>query len=292
MKRIFISAMVCLMLANGVATAQSKIEPNISKPYNVHEILVYTTFGLARIGYKLDLGLRRNGFNVGLGANYAYNIDGHFAVVSGLELAHYSSRMRMSGFSESYSERDNSNQRFTMMYSFNEEYSERQSTVLLSIPVMGRYMTPLPYDDGSMSYFVMTGMKFGIPFVSRATITPGTVTTSGYYEYEARTYTNLLEHGFVNGQSGDKTKSRIRFGVVPMLSFETGVRLPIGYKMKLSTSFYLDYCFANIHKSKNKHILEYQSIVPSQFVYNTVLNTDAVRKITLFSTGAKVGITF
>jgi hypothetical protein len=56
---------------------------------------------------------------------------------------------------------------------------------------------------------------------SRATITPGTVSTTGYYDYENCTYDSLLDHGFVNAQPGDK------------------------------------------------QILEFQSLAPAQFVYNS-----------------------
>jgi hypothetical protein len=277
-----------MMSANYMATAQT--QPKISKRYFVHELSAYASAGLASIGYKLDLGSRSNGFGAGLGFNYAYNINDKFAVTSGLGFKYYSGKLKMNGYGESYSSVDDNGDDFNLEYHFDGEYREKQNAVLLTIPVMARFSTPL--GNSPLKYYVSGGFKLGIPFAARATITPGTVSTSGYYEYEARTYTNLFEHGFINGYPGEKSKSRIRLGVTPMLALETGVRLPIGYKLALTGGLYIDYNFINIKKSKNKHVLEYQSLLPMQFIYNSVLNTASVKRITLFDTGLKVGIIF
>jgi hypothetical protein len=283
---------VCTISANNAANAQTQIEPKISKPYFVHEISAYATAGLANIRYKLNLGSHSKGFSGGIGVNYAYNINGNFAIVTGLEFTSYSSKLKMSGYSDEYSAIDDNGDAFTMMYSFDGEYRERQNVFLLSIPAMARYSTPLPFINGSMRYFVSGGLKLGIPFIARATITPGTVSTSGHYTYEARTYTELYEHGFINEHPGDKTKSRIRLDLAPMASLETGVRFPVGYKISMIAGLYVDYCFVNIHLSKDKHILEYQSLAPMHFDYNSILNTAAVKRISPFNTGLKIGIVF
>jgi hypothetical protein len=277
-----------MIFANYMTIAQT--QPKISNRYSVHELSAYASAGFANIGYKLALGSHSNGFGAGLGFNYAYNINDKFAVTSGLGFKYYSGKLKMTGYEERYSSVDDNGDNFTLEYHFDGEYREKHNVILLTIPVMARFSTPL--GESSLKYYVSGGFKIGIPFIARATITPGTVSTSGYYEYEARTYTNLFEHGFINGYPGDKTKNRIRLGVTPMLALETGVRLPIGYKLALTGGLYIDYNFINIKKSKDKHVLEYQSLIPMQFIYNSVLNTASIKRITLFDTGLKVGIIF
>jgi hypothetical protein len=153
---------------------------------------------------------------------------------------------------------------------------------------MARYSIPL----GDDRYFVAGGLKLGIPVVANAKIKPGTVSTSGHYEYEAQTYDDLFEHGFVNGRPGDQTTRRVQLGIAPMLALETGVRFPLGYNSALSASLYLDYSLSNIQVSNDKQIIEYQSLNPSQFIYNSALSTALVDKISLFSMGVKLGFVF
>jgi hypothetical protein len=281
------------MSANRIVTAQA-LEPKIVKPYNVHEISAYATIGIENISYKFNHGSHNKGLSGGIGVNYAYNIDEHFAVVSGLGLASYYGRLKMNNYEEKYLSADNYGEEFGMRYTIAGEYREKQNIILLYIPVMARYSLPLSFlGDGSIKYFVMGGMKLGIPFVARATIDPYIASTYGYYEYEGIEYSNVLpEYGFTDKYSSEKTKSRIRFGVAPLLSLETGVHIPIGYKYKLTAGFYVDYCFANVHKSDDRHILEYQSSLHVYYNYNSIMNTDAIKKITLFNSGIKVGILF
>jgi hypothetical protein len=291
---------ICLLWATASLQAQSdfqtqteykQTEPKIPKRYFVHELSAYVAGGVANINYKLNNGTRSGGLGVGAGFNYAYNINGSVAIVTGLGFASYAGELSLnSDYAETYPSIDDNGDAFSLTYSFDGEYREKHSIVLFTIPVMARYSTPL--GSSSMKYYASGGFKIGLPLVASATVTPSTVSTSGTYEYEARTYTNLFDHGFVNGRLGDKTDSRIRLGVTPLLSLETGLRIPIGYTTAVTAGLYLDYSLGNVQKSNDKHVLEYQSFLPTQFNYNSVLNTAMVKKITLFNTGLKIGIVF
>jgi hypothetical protein len=266
-------------------------EPKIPKRYFVHELTAYASAGISTIGYKFDEGSRSDGAGIGLGFNYTYNINGSIAIVTGLGFSTYSGKLSLpSGYSGSYVSIDEQGDEFTLEYTFHEVYSETHSVALFTVPAMVRYSTP--FGNGRMRYYASGGFKLGLPLASRATITPGTVSTTGYYDYENCTYYNLLNHGFVNAQPGDRTKSAIRLRTIPVLSLETGVRFPLGYTTALTAGAYLDYCPANAQQSGDKQILEFQSLAPAQFVYNSALNTGMINKITLFSAGLKIGIIF
>jgi hypothetical protein len=283
-----------LLSATTVLQAQSEyktIEPKIPERYFVHELSAYATGGVSNINYRFNTGTHSGGVGVGAGFDYAYNIDGNVAIVTGLSFTTYSGKLSISNdYAESYRSIDDNGDAFSLKYSFDGEYRERHNIVMISIPLMMRYSIPL--GRSSMKYYMSGGFKIGFPLFARATITPGTVSTSGTYEYEARTYTNLFEHGFVNGYSGEQTDSRIRFGLMPLLLLETGFRIPIGYTTALNVGLYLDHSLSGVQTSNDKHVLEYQSFLPTQFNYNSVINTAIVKDIMLFSAGLKIGIVF
>jgi hypothetical protein len=280
-------------------TANAQLLESKKKSYVVHEISAYATIGLDNIAYKLNRSSHGKGFSGGAGANYAYNFNTSFAIVSGMGFISYYSGMKMNaGYSETYAAKDDSNEEFIMKYTLTEEYREKQNIVLFYIPVMARYTTVLPFiGNGTIKYFATGGLKLGIPFVASASISPVSATTAGYYGYEDRWYggedlPDLPEYGFTAKYLGDKSRSRIKLGVAPLLSLETGVRIPVSYKNDLFAGFYVDYCFANVDKSNKQHLIEYQSLAPMYFNYNSIMNTGAIKRITLFNTGIKVGIVF
>jgi hypothetical protein len=281
------------------ATANAQLLASKKKSYVVHEISAHATIGLDNVAYKLSRSSHGKGFSGGVVANYAYNFNTSVAIVSGMGFISYYSGMKMSaGYSETYTAKDESGEEFLMKYTLTEEYREKQNIVLFYIPVMARYTMDFPFiGNSSIKYFVTGGLKLGIPFVASASISPVAATTAGYYGYEDRWYGGedlpaLPEHGFTAQYLGDRSRSRIKLGIAPLLSLETGVRIPVGYKNDMLAGFYVDYCFANVDRSNKQHLIEYQSLVPMYFNYNSIMNTGAVKRITLFNVGLKVGIVF
>jgi hypothetical protein len=297
MKRIYIIiATICLIAANSAADAQAwKITSrNARTRYLVHEFSLYASGGLANIGFNLDREFNSYKMNVGFGAgfNYAYNFNENFAVVTGVGFETFSGKLSFSGHNENYVVYDNNGVEFLQLFdTLHGEYNETQKIVLLTVPVMARYSTPA--GNNSAKYYLSGGFKLGIPFIATSTITPETFSTAGHYYREARTYYNLPEYGFYNRQQGEQTKSNIKTGITPLLSFETGFMFAMGYSSDVCIGLYVDYCPVNIKKSKNdKHILEYQLSMPTQYLYYSALNTATVRKATLFGSGLKIGISF
>jgi hypothetical protein len=303
MKRILITT-ICLFSAFGISQAQMQSQTQSEKlqlqtraiRYSKHEFSVYAAFGISTINYKLagddsfDYGCNNSKNAIDYGINYAYNFNSRIAILTGLNYASYSGRLSLNGYSADYTAYDNRGDKFTMHYSLDGEYHENQSIALLNVPLMARYSFPI--GKGGTKYFASGGLKLGIPIIYKTTITPGAVSTSGRYEYEAREYTDLLEYGFVDGRRGDGTTRRIHLGVIPMLSFDIGLRFPLGYITTFVMSVYIDHSFGNIQGYNDKQIVEYQSLFPSHFVYNSVLNTAMVDKITLFNAGFKIGVAF
>jgi hypothetical protein len=272
-----------VFILGGISNINSKFK-EVSPDVNGRELEI-----LGSQYYHFSKAKRNGGFGGGIGFNYIYNIDEQFAIVTGLEFLTYASKLQIDESSEEYLSTDYDGDEFILKY-FLEKYNEKQTAVIFSIPLMVKYTTPFP--NSSIKYFVSGGLKLGFPFSAKATITPGAVSTAGYYEFEDRLYKNLWEHGFINGAPGDQTKSNIKLGVAAIISVETGVRIPISFSKDLILGVYLNYNPNSIQKINNNHVLEYQSLTPDVFIYKSALNSGMIKNVNLFSTGLKVGIKF
>jgi hypothetical protein len=267
---------------NTVASKSGESSATKSK----HEFSVYVAGGISNLSYKFDAGSVGGKIGGGIGLAYTCNISGNFGITTGVGIASYGGKVASEAFSEQYNAPDDVGNDFRFGYSVTG-YEEQQSATLLTIPVMAQYSVPL--GSGSTSFYAAGGIKLGLPVSAKATISRGSITTTGYYAYEDQTYENLPQHAFVTGQAISKQKTDIDLGVATILSLEAGLRFSLSDKLGLYTGLFFDYGLNNIRKSKNKHVVEYH---PVQFRYNTVLNTEMVDKINLTSVGIKVKIAF
>jgi hypothetical protein len=255
----------------------------------MHELSISVSAGMSNFVYKLDEGSHSGGIGGGIDIGYAYNVKRWFAIVTGFGVSLYNSKLSMDRCSENYTSYDKAGDEFTLNYSL-DGYSERQSAVLFTIPLMARYSTGL--GKGTSRYYIAGGLKVGIPVSSVAAITSETVTTSGYYTFEYGTYTDLPHRGLVTNATGEKSDSKIKLGIAPLLALETGIRFQVGYQKNLMTGVYIDYSPGDIRQSDNRHVFEYQAPLPLQFIYNSVINTKLLNKVNLFSAGLKIGLSF
>jgi hypothetical protein len=269
MKNIYI--LICFLLTSIVSVAQS------------HEFSIYAGGGLSNLSYTLAGGDVSGGIGGGAGAGYTYNISVHFGITTGVGFALYGGKATSRVLSGQYNTPDDAGDDFRFSYSV-AGYEEKQSAAMVTIPLMLQYGT----GGNSMSFVLAGGVKLGLPMSAKTTITPGSITTSGHYAYENRTYTDLPQYGFVTDQSGSVTKSDIELGLTTILSLEAGLRFSLSDKLGLYTGLFLDYGLNSIQKINDRHVVEYQPSNPSQFKYNSILNTGMVDKINLMSVGIKV----
>jgi hypothetical protein len=272
-------------------TTMANIAKSQERQTSVHEFSAALTGGVSSFKYKLDAGSRSIGFSGGIETGYAYNFNERWGLSAGLGLSIYSSKMSLNNnFSKTYPAIDENGHSFDFTYSLSG-YHEKQIVAMLYVPLMARYIIPL--GAGKLKYVAAGGVKIQFPLETsiRAVINPGTVTTTGYYSYEDRTYANLPHHGFVNGRSMAQLRKDIDLSVVPMLALETGIRFPVGNN-NIDLRVYFDHSLTNVRKSGDAHLVEYQSSNPSQFKYHSVVNTVLVDKVGLFGMGMKIGINF
>jgi hypothetical protein len=270
MKHIYLS-IISLLIIN-IASAQ---------------FTIYGLGGLSGLNYKPEGGTQSSGIGAGAGMDYTFGIGATtsslWGIKTGLEFATYSNKVTFGTLSEKYDHGQGVNQ-FRFSYTLND-YGEQQNVTMLSIPLAIQYQT-----GGSTRFYLSGGVKFSFPASARATITPGTVTTSGDFSHEQVEYRDLEQYGFVNSLKLPETKSDIDLGVSSALTLETGLSFALGGKAALYAGVFLDYGLNNLQSVKDKHVINYQDSTPSVFEYNSVLNTALIDKINLFSAGLKIKI--
>lgn len=279
MKNICI--LICFLATSSMSIAQS-------------QFTVYGTGGMSNLNYKLDAGKVGGGFDGGIGfgfgINYTYNTESNFGITTGVGLTSYGGKATSESLSGEHTLDDNGNN-FQFNYSI-IGYSEKQSATLFTVPVMLQYR--FPFDSRSSNFFVLgAGMKFGLPISTTTTASMEKITTSGHYTYEDQTYTDLPQHGFVSEQSIVNANSSVDFGFSMMASVEAGLHFSFNERTGLYTGLFIDYGVNNILKPGDKYIVESQPSDPLRVIkYNSILNTEMVNKINMYSVGIKLGVQF
>ncbi|MDR0385288.1 MAG: PorT family protein [Prevotellaceae bacterium] len=288
--RIIITAIVCLMTVN-IVIAQTGLAEGAVRRYQKHEFSIAIATGVSGINIKLESGTHRIRSGGNFGFEYSYNFNDRLALRTGVGFSLYSGNLSIDSLSGEYAPVDafyDEDEQFVLKYYLNGGYREKYSAILLSIPLMLKHSIPLGKSDAK--YFIAWGLKIGIPVTATSSITPGKYTTKAYYEYENCTYSNLPELGLKDWSISDTHKSNVRLAVTPMFAFETGFRIPVGYQRGVSVGMYFDYSLGSVQQSNNMYPIEYQLVNPGILVHNSVLNTAAVKKISLLGIGLKVGI--
>jgi hypothetical protein len=241
---------------------------------------IYGLTGVSGLKYQPEGGTQSAGIGFGGGVGYSIKLGKSWKAGTAAELATYSSKVSYDVISEKY-EHGTDEHKSLFSYSLNG-YEEKQSVAVFSVPLTLQYQT-----GNSIKFCLSGGIKFGLPISAKANIHPGTVSASGNYEYEGQTYVNLPQHGFPEGTELPEKKSDIDLGYSTAVTFETGLLVK-----KFYAGVYVDYGLNNMQKTKDKHPLEYHDSGSSMLAYNSILHSNLVDKINLFSAGLKVKIQF
>jgi hypothetical protein len=244
---------------------------------------IYGSAGLSGLTYKSEGDVSSEvGFGAGMG--YAFDIGGTETSVwkTGLaiEIATYKNNVLFGTLSEENDIGSGTGKfRFTYLM---DGYEEIQNLTMVSIPITIQYQA-----GGKTRFCLSGGVKLGLPISAEATINPGKVTASGDFDHEKQKYINLPQHGFPNGTRLAEVKNSIDLGFSTAATVEMGVLFS-----KFYLGLYLDYGLNDMHKTKDRHPLEYQTSGSSEPVHNSILNTDLVDNISSNSVGIKMRIQF
>jgi hypothetical protein len=259
-----------------------------SKVKGRHEFSFYGMSGMYNLVYKAAGTSSQSDFGGGGGVSYTFNLDEKVGITMGLEFSIYGGEIERERLEGYYSAAFNGSENFRFNYSITG-YEERQRTTMIAVPVLLQYKLQL---SNSVSFVAAGGAKIGLPVSAKTTAKYGTLTTSGYFDHENVTYTDLPEYGFVTGQTDIENSKRITLKLAGVLTVESGLRFSLSENAGLYTGLFLDYGINSIQKTRAKNMTEYQASSPSQFKHYSVLESNNVEKINFISLGLKIRFAF
>ena len=243
-----------------------------------HEFSVYGGGGLSALHYKLSTGDASGGFGGDFGLGYTFSPSKSqiietgtlsrrkWGIFAGIGLGLYNAQAKLnnvqtvtSGLSDGELHYD----RFDLRTTFTG-YNEKQNAMLLNIPVMWHFQMA--------QFYVMAGVKAGIPLNGKYQSKDATLTNKAYYpdlgnEIDAPEFRG---YGTFRGKNSDGV---IDLGLSVALSLEAGINRRIGGNIHLYAGVYVDYGLNNVVKSSHQPFVNYTGDNPANFTTNSVLSS-------------------
>jgi hypothetical protein len=247
-----------------------------------HEISVQGGGGLSTLNYKLKSGKHQLGGGGEFGVGYACFFTKTVGIRIGFDLAFYNSKAQPTSgvIIVTPGLIDSEGDRFDMHTTLSH-YSESQKAMFLNIPVMAQFQTK--------KFYVMGGVKIGVPLNCKFSISDATLINKGYYPELTNELTMPAFAGY--GTFTDiNTEGKFPLQVSAALALETGIKWEIGKHFALYAGIYFDYGLNNIVKQEGP-FMNYSSSEPANFTTNSALPfiTD---KVNVMAFGVKMRFAF
>jgi len=270
----------------------------------INEFSVYGGGGLSSLNYQLSQGNGSSGFGGDFGAGYTYLRFVNRAVETGtvvyqqmwgihvgMGLGIYNATAKLNNVEAITSNLiDSENDGFDLLSKLSG-YNETQTVMFLTIPVMGQYNIE--------QFYVMGGIKTGIPLNGKYKSKDATLTNEAYYpKYENWMKTQTFAgYGAFNGKTFD---GDLDLGVSFMLSFEAGMNWNLGGNLVLYSGAYFDYGLNDISKGDKQKFINYTANNAENFTTNSVLtsysdgskSTAFTDKVNTMAVGIKLRLAF
>jgi OOP family OmpA-OmpF porin len=244
--------------------------------------------GLQGMKYQLQNGQNKQLPGGSLGLNYTFRLSSRLGMLTGITGGVYRSEATMQdGVVFTSGQVDDAGSAF--QYSAKATgYKETQQFFAASIPLLLQYRTA---GTGTQWYFD-GGVKVLIPFSTSIQISAHQMSVSGYYPDFNLDVSNLPQHGF-GTIDGWKVSTTTKLKPAAALSAATGLSFSLSTGTRLYTGLYFDYGLTDL-KDKNgtMPLITYSSTSLNGVQANSVLNTQNVGKVILFSFGLQVRLSF
>jgi hypothetical protein len=289
-KHLFI--LFIAILAWGVLSGQSY---ESERAFAKHEYTLYAGGGLSTLHYKSSIGSSSGMAGGLLGADYRFFPLKNFGIGIGLEASFYNAKGVIDDYSYAEQVKDRDGDDFEFRTNL-RNYGERESIVMLNIPLMLRYRG----DPEKNTFYIAAGAKISLPVSGKYRIVEGASSNSGDYAFENYEYTDRPFVGF--GSFPEIGDQELTLKPAYMLSVEAGMNWRLQYIL-LYTGVYFDYGLNNIVEKSNELFITYNSSNPTDRHTGSMLRdryiagangeSESITKNVLpIAIGVKVGITF
>lgn len=270
----FILLLVSMICCSFSAEAQDEIS------YDKSEFTATVGGIFSGLDYDLKDGKVHNGkmFKVGLG--YAYRLGAHFSIGLGVGYQYASGSASFDNLQGAYDATDSEGEEFEFRYKI-KDYNENQKVDFLNIPISLQYET-----RGHTRFYAIIGGKMGIPIQSHYRIKAASLETSGYYQiYDGELFgPKFAGFGDFGPIHTDQRDLDLKMAFSVML--EAGVKQKIATHQSIYLGAFLDYGINGIYDGKKtEQIVEYDSTIPAEFDYNSILGSSKSGKITPLAFG-------
>jgi len=240
-----------------------------------HEISMYGGGGISTLFYQVTTGEYKFGYGGHAGLGYHFFFTPKWSLGTGAEVALYNASFNVKGLYTNYMLTDLDGNDFEFRSMVND-YQERQSAMLLQIPLMLQFQTNK--EDSKRQFFIAVGGKYGIPMNGLFRNTTS-LTNAGYYEFENSLYDTQEFMGF-GDYNGRKNNGSWDFEKTFFASFETGFKWKLNDNWSLYTGIYIDYGLNNIRKEQDvstmPSFVEYNKAQPSDFSVNSIFESQHI----------------
>jgi hypothetical protein len=268
-KSLTIAGLLIICLNSYGQDKKQEISISVGGPFS---FLKYNSAGQTVHGNGINAGIRysyylNEGLSIGIGVEYqTYNSDAKFGYLAG-----------------QYMTTDAEDENFQFRYKATN-LREEQKLGYINIPIGIQFETP-----GTSQLYVAAGAKIGFATSGTYETKMQNLTTSGYYpQYNVELFSPAFA-GFASTDNVTVNKQDIDTDVSYSATFETGLKQKIGDRSSIYIGVYLDYGLNNIYdKNNNKNLVQYNSELPVQLQYNSVLETPYANDVRLVSYGLKL----
>ena len=268
-----------------------------------HEFSVYGGGGLSTMRYQLSLGNSSSGLGGDFGVGYTYFhlreravatgkvFREHWGIHTGIGLGLYNAKAKLNDVKTVTSDLyDSDGDRFNLHSSL-ADYGETQTAMFLNIPVMAQFQIE--------QFYVMCGIKTGIPLKGKYKSKDATLKNEAYYpkwDDWAKTQT-FAGYGSFKGRNSEGV---FDLGVNVMFALEAGINWVLSDNISLYSGAYFDYGLNNVAKDSQLKFINYSDKNPESFTANSVLSsysdnsksTTFTDKVNTMALGIKVKLAF
>jgi len=254
-----------------------------------HEFSIQGGGGLSTFNYKLSSGKRlyRGGGDVGI--SYTCFFIEKLGLRIGADIGFYNNKAELDG-AEVITPGlvDSDNDRFDM-YSTLKDYTETQKNIFLNIPVMAQFQTK--------KFYLMGGIKVGIPLSSKYSVSGNTTLTNKGYYTDIDCFTPTPEFAGFGTFKNKSLEEKIPFKVSVTLALEMGLRWKFGNHLALYAGLYFDYGLNNIIPKDYSFInydasIDYSEVENHEKLTQNSALPSLTEKMNLMAAGLKLRFAF
>ena len=275
MKKIVISFVaLCFSLA---LFAQQTTSQAHFKGFELYGTASTGVFGL---NYRPMSGSQLNGPGLRVGVGGGFFMTPKWGISTGVDLSVYSAFSSIkSGSIFAYTAYDSDGLPYTFQTKVDSKIGEQDIMYRIEIPLMIHYRHYLPSGN---AIYAAGGLKLSLPMASYFHVSKGTVTTSGTYNNQNVTLTDLPWLNFTTtdykGTSGmNSSKSTY------LASFEVGYLM----KLKKTTTYATFSIFGDYGLNNLRYSIEQRSLIYPTLQYGGIFNSTAINQARLISFGVK-----